>query len=415
MSMENIIVGIDLGSTTIRVAVGQYSVSEDSKIPKLNIIAAVESPSEGVNRGVVTNIEDAGKAIAAAIDKTEQVIGMPISSAWITISGSHITTQLAKGIVAVSKQDGQITDQDVARAIEAAKTVMTPPNTEILHILPRSFQVDNQTNIKNPVGMTGMRLEVDAYMVVGMSSQITNLTKAIWITGLEIEDLVFNPLAASEAVLTSKQKDLGVVVISIGSATTTLAVFEEGDLKLTSILPIGSEHITSDLAICLRTSINTAEAIKNNYGVAQSTLIDKNEEVSLGEFDPTEDVSIGRKYVAEIIEARVEEIFEKVNAELKTIQRQGKLPGGAILCGGGAKLPGIIEVAKDVLKLPASLKKKKKISTIIDNAGDISFSSAIGLILWADQVANKGMSGSKFKTISNVTDKMRGWFKSLMP
>ena len=258
MAHEEIIVGLDIGSTSIKIAVGQFSATE-SNAKKLHIIGALEHEAEGINRGVITSIEDAVKSVTKALDKAEKLIGIPIETAWVSISGGHITTQISKGVVAVSKTDGEVREEDMERAIEAAKTVTTPPNYEIIHVIARSFTVDGQSNIKDPVGMTGVRLEVETFIIEGLSSQIKNLTKCVYQTGLDIEDLVLAPLATSEAVLNNRQKELGVAVVNIGGSTTSVAVFEQGDLLHTAILPLGSEHITSDIAIGLRTSIEAAE------------------------------------------------------------------------------------------------------------------------------------------------------------
>jgi len=414
MSQEVTIVGLDIGSTSIKIAVGQYANLEDKK-QKLNIIGAVEHEAEGINRGVITSIEDAVTSVSKALDKTEKLIGLPIEQAWVSISGGHIISQISKGVVAVSKTDGEIREEDVERAIEAARTVTTPPNYEILHVIPRSFTVDGQSGIKDPVGMTGVRLEVETYIVEGLSSQIKNLTKCVYQTGLDIEDLVLSVLATSEAVLTNRQKELGVAVVNIGGATTSLAVFEQGDLLTTSILPIGSEHITSDIAIGLRTSIDVAEAIKLKYGFASAKGIDKKEEFDLNEFDETEEGLVSKKYLAEIIEARVEEILEKVDEELKKIERSGSLPSGIVLTGGGAKISKIIEVSKRKLKLPTALGFPYDIVSVIDKVNDLSFTTAVGLIKWGAQLSKNRKGFSRFKTVASATDKMRKWFKSLMP
>jgi len=411
------IVGVDLGSTTVRVAVGQLIESEESRDTKLNIVGAVEVPSEGINRGVITNIDDAVRSVSKALDKAEKVTGLPIESAWVSVNGVHIHAQVNRGIVAVSKTDGEISEEDVERSIEAAKSVITPPNYEILHVVPRSFSVDGTEGVKDPVGMNGMRLEVDAYIINGMTSQINNLTKAIYLAAFDIEDLVLNILACSEATLTSKQKELGVVLVNIGSATTSLAVFEHGDLLHTSVLPIGSEHITSDVAIGLRTSIDVAEDIKKKYGVATSKDITKGEEINLSEFDENEDGMVSKKYVAEIIEARAEEIFSMVDAELKKIDRSGMLPAGIVICGGGAKLPKITEVAKKTMRISASLGYPSNITSVIDEVQDVSMTCAIGLVKWGMQATSGSGKGfaSQYKSIKNVTNKMKKWLGSLMP
>lgn len=416
MSAESIIAGLDIGSSSIRMVVGSRAAEQ-----KLNIIAAAEVPAEGVTKGAVVSIEEAVNSLSKCLEKTGKIAGLPIESAWVGISGSHIISQESRGVVAVSRSDGEITEDDVERAIEAARTVATPSNYEILHVIPKSFIIDSQPNIKDPVGMTGIRLEVDAQIIQGLSSHIKILTKCVYRTGLDIDDLVLSILAASEAVLTNRQKELGVVLINIGAATTSLIIFENGDVLHTAVLPIGSDHITADLAIGLRVSIDTAERVKIDYGSALPKDIIKKDEINLAEIDHTvseAEAVVSRKYMAEIIEARVEEIFEKIDQELRRVDRSGSLPAGVVLIGGGAKLPGIVDVAKRKLKLPACLGFVQNLTSAIDKIQDLSFLTAVGLVAWGDQLTkgkNRRFSVGQFKSIAQVGEKVRGWIRGIMP
>ncbi len=416
MNNEEIITGLDIGSSTIRMVVGQRSAEQ-----KLNIIAAAEVPAEGISKGTVVSIEDAVASINKCLEKTEKIAGNNIETAWVGISGSHIISQESRGVVAISRSDGEITEDDVERAIEAARTVATPSNYEILHVIPRSFTIDGQTNIKDPVGMNGIRLEVDTQIIQGLTSQIKNLTKCVYRTGIDIEDLVLSILASSEAVLTNRQKDLGVVLVNIGASTTSVIVFEEGDVLHTAVLPIGSDHVTADLAIGLRASIDTAETVKINYGTALSKDVLKKDEINLFDIDTTvseDDSIVSRKYIAEIIEARVEEIFEKVDSELKKVDRSGSLPAGVVLIGGGVKLPGIVEVCKKKLKLPACLGFAQNLTSAIDKVQDLGFLTAVGLVVWGDQLTKgkrKAFSISKFKSVAQAGEAIRGWFDKIKP
>ncbi len=321
---DNIIAGLDIGSTAIRLVVGQR-ISDEAGA-KLQIIGAVEVPAQGISRGVVNSIEDATSAISGCLERAERIVGVPINSVWVGINGPNIRCEKSRGIVAVGRSDGEITDEDVNRAVEAAQALSVPPNYEILHVIPINFTVDSQGDIKDPIGMTGIRLEVEAMIIQGLSSQIKNLTKAIYRTGLEIEDLVLSPLAAAESVISFKQKELGSALVNIGSSTTSLAVFEEGDLLHIAVLPIGSEHITNDIAIGLRCPINLAERIKVEYGSASPENFSKKDLIDISDLAneedmPDESMEVSRKYIAEIVEARVEEIFEKIDQEFKKIDR----------------------------------------------------------------------------------------------
>jgi len=410
---SEIITGLDLGSTAARVVVGQR---DESGAPR--IIAAAEVPSEGICRGTITSVEDATSSIAAAFEAAERITGVPIERVWVGVSGDHIVFQKSRGVVAVSKPNGEIEEGDVERAIEASRAVATPPNFEILHVIPRAFSIDSQVNIRDPLGMSGVRLEVETQIIQGLSSHIKNLTKCVYRTGVDIEDVVLSVLAASEAVCSSRQKELGIAIANIGRASTELAVFEGGDVIHTAFLPIGGEFITSDIAIGLRTSLDAAEKIKLEHGTAISREISKREEINLGDFDPSENSLISKKYIAEIIEARVEEIFEKIDGELKKIGRSGLLPSGVVLIGSTAKLPGIIDVAKRKLRLPVSLGYPQKLVSVVDKVNDLSFIAALGLVLWGNAIyEEKGGRGfmSRFKSIDKVQSLVKRWFKSLMP
>jgi len=419
---ENIIAGLDIGSTTIRLVVGQKVTNDSGE--QLQILGAVTVPAEGINRGSVNSIEDATSAISACLEKAERMIGVPVTNVWVGLNGPNLKCEKSRGVVAVGRSDNEITEDDVNRAVEAAQALSVPPNYEILHVIPVKFSVDNQEDIKDPIGMTGVRLEVETLIIQGMSSQVKNLTKAIYRTGLEIEDLVLSPLAAAEVVIGPKQKELGAALINIGSATTSLAVFEEGELLHAAVIPIGSEHITADVAIGLRCPINLAERIKLEYGSARGDKYSKKDEVDVSDLARDENLGedslvISKKYVAEIIEARVEEIFEKVDNEFKKIDRSGMLPAGVFLIGGGAKLTDLVETAKNKLRLPACLGVNKNVSLAIDKVNDPSYLTALGLVVWGNQLTRR-KKGSKFNWPSSgaagkTLEQIKGWFNSLIP
>ncbi len=419
---DNIIAGLDIGSTSIRLVAGQKTPSESGE--QLQILGAVTVPAQGINRGVVNSIEDATSAISACLEKAERLIGVPVSNVWVGINGPNLKCEKSQGVVAVGRSDNEITEDDVNRAVEAAQALSVPPNYEILHVIPVKFSVDNQEDIKDPIGMTGVRLEVETLIIQGLSSQIKNLTKAIYRTSLEIEDLVLSPLAAAEVVIAPKQKELGAALINIGSSTTSLAVFEEGELLHAAVIPIGSEHITADVAIGLRCPINLAERIKLEYGSANSNKFSKKDEVDVSDLAREENISedsmvISKKYVAEIIEARVEEIFEKIDNELKKIDRSGMLPAGIFLIGAGAKLNDLVEVAKNKLRLPACLGSNQNIPLAIDKVNDLNYLTALGLVAWGNQLT-KGKKHSRINwptggAAAKSLEQIKEWFKSLIP
>lgn len=417
---DDIIAGLDIGSTSIRLVIGQKIFGPAGA--ELQIIGAVSGPTSGVNRGVVNSIEETTSSISAVLEKAERLVGVPINRVWVGINDPHIKCEKSKGVVAVGKSDGEINENDVNRAIEAARALAVPVNYEILHVIPIKFSVDNQTDVKDPIGMNGIRLEVETLIVQGLSTQIKNLTKAIYRTGLEIEDLVLAPLAAAEAVISSKQKELGVALINLGSSTTSMAVYEERNLIHTAVLPIGAEHITSDVAIGLRCPINLAERIKQEYGSAIPLPQERDDEIDISRLVAEEEVNddidtVSRKYVSEIINARVEEIFEKIDHEFKKIDRSGMLPAGVIFVGGGSELAGLVEAAKKKLRLPSAIGASKNINVVIDKVRNPEFLTALGLVIWGDNSdeEDNAVGGKIKKNLSGIMEKTRGLFNKIMP
>lgn len=394
---EHLIVGLDIGSLETRLVVGQRVAIEGGE--KLQIIGAVSVLSEGVNKGIINSIEDTTASVSAVLEKAERLLGTPMTAAWVGINGPNLKCLTSRGVVAVSRSDSEINSEDVNRVIEAAQALAVPPNYEILHVIPSKFIVDSQEDIKNPVGMTGIRLEVITLIIQNLTNQIKNLTKAIYHTSLNIDDLIFSPLAVSSVVLSSKQKEIGAAVVNIGAATTSIAVFEEGELLHAAVLPIGSSHITSDIAIGLRCPINLAEKVKIRYGSAKAEQFNKKDEIDISDIVAEENLTdeitvISPRYVAEIIEARVEEIFEKVDAELKRIDRSGMLPAGVCLVGGGAKLGDIVEIAKKKLRLPVALGVNRSVATVVDKVNDLEYLTALGLVVWGHQMTKTDTSKS---------------------
>src|SRR6185295_18943720 len=277
MAREQYIVGADLGTASVRVVQAKL----DAQTGAINIIGASEVPSSGLRRGVIVDIEEAVSAISSALEKVERMTGVPVGGANVSVSGSHISSLSSHGVIAVSRADGEVTESDIVRCIDASQAISIPQNKEVLHVFPKTFTLDGQTGIKDPLGMSGIRLEVDTIIVQAGLPFMKNLTKAIMQAGLDIQDLVLAPCAAAESTLSKRQKDLGVCLVDLGAGTTSLAIYEEGDLLHTIVLPIGSMHITNDIAIGLRCGIETAERVKLQFGQADPKGIGKDEEIDL--------------------------------------------------------------------------------------------------------------------------------------
>lgn len=414
MTQQNYLVGLDIGSSSVRVVVAK--TEEENKFP--SIIGVGETSSAGIRKGIIVDIEEAVSTISSALEKVERMTGIAITHATVAIGGSHISSLESHGVIAVSRADGEITENDIIRVIDASQAISIPPNREIIHVIPKNFIVDGQSGIKDPLGMTGIRLEVDTVIVQAAVPFIKNLNKALTQAGLHVDDMVLAPLAAAQAALTKRQKELGTALIDMGGGTTGLVVFEEGELLHTAIIPVGSSHITNDVAIGLRTSIETAEKVKVEYAHAIAKEVNKNEEIDLSKIDNSEEELVSRYHLAEITEARLEEIFELINKELKGINRDGKLPAGVVLTGAGAKMPGVLELAKKQLRLPIQIGYPTNVNTIIDRVEDPSFTTAVGLVLWANEYSVGSKNSSKFSSNlfeSETVDKMRKLFKKFLP
>ncbi len=411
MAEDALFTGIDIGSSFVRIAVGQRLPSSEKD--RMHVIGAAEVVSEGINRGTINSIEDAVSSVSACIEKVERMTGTPIQSAWVSISGSNVTLLESKGVVAVAKSDGEIREDDVDRVVGAAETVATPVNYEILHVIPKSFTVDSQKGIKDPIGMNGLRLEVDAQIIQGLTSHIKNLSKCVYRTGITMEHPVLGVLATADVCTTSRQKELGVAVINIGGSSTTMVVFEQGDILHMASIPLGSDHITSDIAIGLRTTIDIAERVKLQFAEASSANIGRSEQINLRELGAGDDELVGRKYVCEIVQARTEEIMERVEKELKKIGRAGMLPAGIVLTGGGAKLSGLVELTKNKLRLPASLGYPLGVTSITDRVNDLAFTTAIGLVQWGMHEVPEGTKKRRGVNVGKQMEAVGAQFKKL--
>ncbi|MFA7308503.1 MAG: cell division protein FtsA [Patescibacteria group bacterium] len=408
---KHIAVGVDIGNSNVITVV----TTQDPETNDVMILGFGDVQSAGMRRGMVVDIDEVIAAISNSLEEAERMAGIPIDRAVVSISGQHVHSSNSRGVVAVSRSTGEIAKEDIDRVIEAAKAFSMPANREVIHILPRFFIVDGESGIKDPLGMKGIRLEVDAHVITASSPVVKNLLKCAYQAGADVEELVLASLACSKVILSRKQKEAGVVLIDIGGSSTEIAVFEEGEVLHTHSIPLGGTTITNDIAVCLRTSIETAEKVKIEYGSAFPTVASEKEILELAHLDPMlEGQEISRKYILEIINARLEEIFTMVKDELRRIGRDGLLPAGAVITGGGSRIDGIVDVARESLRLPAQVGSILTSLNSIDKdmVANPSFATAIGLAIWGleehkaenfmkgmfDQVKGKGFS-DMFKNI----------------
>ena len=414
MARRQIITGIDIGNLFVKVVIAE--LDRDSWQPKIIGVGVAES--HGLRKGVVLNMEEAIRDVGVAIRQAEGMAGTKIRQAYIAVGGPHLRSQLSRGIIAVSRADNEIDQGDIRRVIDAASIVNLPANREVVHILPRQYLIDGQESVKNPLGMKGVRLEAEVMIIDGLSPYIKNLAKCLSANDIEVIDFTFAPLAASHAALDKRQKEHGVLLFDFGGGVSTLSFFNEGELIYANTLPIGAQHITHDLAVALRTSLDQAEAVKLEHGFVGSSEVGKKEEIDLADLLKEDGFVITRKNLGRIIEDRVEELFHILQAEMKKIPHNGIIPSGLVLIGGGAKLPGLVNYAKEKLKLPVRIDGHYEFSSMVDRATDPSLAVAVGLVLGGiekDFSNSRSGGGSSFPPLANSVKKIGGWLKNFMP
>jgi len=373
--LERIIVGIDVGTTKVCTLVGE--VSEEGV---LRIVGVGVVPSRGLRKGMVVNVNEATDVIATSVERAERFSGYHIESAFVGIAGGHISSLNSRGVVAVSHDS--IVQSDVDRALEAAQAIAIPHNREIIHVIPSSFVLDGQEGVRDPIGLRGFRLEVEAHIVTGAVASIHNLVKCVQGAGVEVDDLILAPLASSEAVLTAAEREMGVVLADIGGGTTDIAIFIEGSIWHSSVLPIGGNHLTNDVAVGLRTPFANAEDVKVRYGYAIPDHIPPNETIDFTAFGEGSRQSVSRRYLSEIIEARAEEIFNLILQEVKRSGYDGLLPAGVVLSGGVANLAGLKDLGREVLKLPVRVGAPHDLEGLVDIINSPAYATGVGLLLW---------------------------------
>jgi cell division protein FtsA len=412
------IAGLDIGTSSIKLLVAQKKGTE------WEVVACSQRPSFGLRRGSVVNVEEAARQIQMLVSGMEREANLRIDSVFVNIGGSHLYVMPSDGIISVSRADQRISEEDIDRVLQATRAVNIPSNEEILDVFPTEFIIDDQKGIKHPLGLTGVRLEAKVVLLCYFQSYFINLTQAVLAAKLQINDIVPSPLAAAEAVLTRQQRELGSALIDIGSDTTSLAVFEEGDLIHLAIFPLGSANITKDIGIGLRTEFDAAEEIKKQHGSCQASrrgkevkLVSKSQKhfkKKIEILDRSSPLEFTEKNLTDIITPRVTEILDLMQKELKKIGRQELLPGGVVLTGGGAKLPGIRDLAKEQLKLPC------EIGTIKGMVGidqDPSLATVAGLVLGG--AGAEGRSGDSilksFGFMKGMFSRARKMFRVFIP
>jgi len=382
MNKSKIIAGIELGSSKTATIIAQVSVDEGSFEEVINIIGVSVSASKGVKKGQIVNIDESVESAITSIEAAERMAGHNIDSAFVALGGAHITSQNSHGVVAVSGSTGEIIPSDVDRVIEAASAISLPASREIVHVLPREFIVDGEAGVKDPISMSGVRLEVETHVVTASSAAIKNLSKTLSEAGIKINDMVFTGLAASYSVLTETEKELGCVLVDIGAGTTSVVAYIDGSLAYSGVIPVGAKNVTNDIAIGLRVSLDTAEKIKLSLSDT-TTVKDQKDELDLSSLGISEVSKVSKKTLVEgIIRPRLNEIFTMVRLELEREKIINRIPSGAIVTGGGSKTIGVSDSAKRVLSVPVRIGIPKGVSGLIDDCIDPTFSVPIGLLIF---------------------------------
>ena len=397
-------IGVDIGTTMVRCVVG--NIDQSTGVP--TIVGIGEAPNTGMRKGGVANLNGPAQAIDAALGEAERMSGHEVNEATVSINGSHIMSTTADGMIAVGSADHEITHDDIDRVEEVATMGKIPANREIVDVVPHSFRLDGQDNIKDPIGMTGTRLEIHANIVSALAPYVTNIKKAADMATVQANETVPSVLAASRAVLSEKQIESGVAVIDMGGATTGVAVFEEGDLQYVGVVPMGGMNITNDLAIGLKTNVEIAETVKIKH--AQAVSRTENNEVTLKE--GSEKLTFATEMIDEIVGARLEEIFELVQAELKKAGRAGKLPSGVVLVGGGSTMAGMVEFVKRELDLAATIGRPTGFGGVEDRVEKPAFAAAVGL-MFLDIEASGGGSYSKNNKSSSQSSGVANGIKNV--
>ena len=390
------IVGIDIGTKKVTVLIG--AVTDERKIEVIGIGTA---ESQGLRKGVVINLDATTEAIRKAQEEAELMAGVKINAAFIGISGAHIKSFNSRGVVAVSGKNRVISRDDIRRAIEQSKAVSIPPDREILHVIPQEYVVDEQDGIKDPLGMNGIKLEVNVHIVTGAIMLIQNLRTCVGRAGIQIEKIVLNQIATSEAVLTHDEMELGVGLIDIGAGTTEVAIFERGSLWYTSIIPLGGDNFTNDIAVGLRTAIPDAEKIKKKFGCVIAPAGDEQETIEVPSVSGRKPRVLSRQLLAEIIQPRAEEIFRLVDTDIKRMGYEKSLNSGLVLTGGTALLEGLEEVAEEIFDLPVRRGEPSGLGGLMDRVRTPDYSTAVGLLYYGREV---------LKDLGPGKDRKGGWW-----
>lgn len=400
---KDLIVGLDIGTSKVVALVGELDAEGG-----IRVIAAASQPSRGLRRGVVVNIEETVQAISRTIHEVEEMASCKVTTVFAGIAGAHISSQNRHGSAAI--KDREVSELDVERVMDTARAMPLPSDQEILHVLTQEFVIDGQGGIREPIGMSGLRLEAKVHIVLGAVSAAQNIIKCVRRCGLEVHDLILQPLASSHAVLSEDEKDLGVCLVDIGGGTTDIAVWTQGAIRHTSIIPIAGDQITNDIAMALRTPTREAEEIKLRYGCALSQLADPEEILEVAGVDDRPSRKLSRRALADVIQPRVEELYELILANLNKAGFEDVLSSGIVITGGAALMEGMRELGEEFLHLPVRVGVPRYYMNMADVVRTPKYSTAFGLLLEAQQQIKRGQKVQETRSVRDVFSRMKAWF-----
>lgn len=415
-----IVTGVDLGSSKIAVVTAQVNYDNLNSLKEINVIGVSSVSSKGIKRGQIVNIDETVEATIDAIEAAQRMAGQDISEAYISLGGCHISSQNSQGVVAVSGTNNEIIEGDIARSLEAASAISLPAGRKIIHVLAKEYIVDGEAGVKDPIGMTGVRLEVETHIVTASDAAINNITKTLYDSGVKTNDLVFSALASSYSTLTETEKELGCCLIDIGGGTTSVVVFIDGSICYSGVIPIGAKNITNDIAIGLKVSLESAEKIKLFLSKAKKSDKESGDELNLNTLGITEINKVSKKTLIEgIIRPRLNEIFTMVRLELEREKLLNRIPTGAIITGGGSKTVTIAESGKRMMTLPVRIGTPTGVGGLIDDISDPSYSNVVGLVLYGANNINSQRSSVKLPRINipggGLLHKLIETVKDLLP
>jgi cell division protein FtsA len=409
---EAVLVALDVGTNKVVALIGE--VSRDGAV---TVIGKGSQPSSGLKKGVVINIDQTVNSIKLAREAAERLSGYRIESAIVAVGGSHVESQNSRGAVAVSGARREVTREDIERATEVARAVNIPSNREVLHVLPRGYVVDGQEGVKDPAGMSAVRLEVETHIVHSSATAVQNLSKCIQHADIRIDEMVAASLASADAVLTETEKELGVAMADFGGGTIDLALFMDGSPLYTGVLPVGGNNVTNDVAIGLKTSLAAAEDLKIKHGTANPVDVADDEMVDVEGIGEGDAMTASRKELAEIIEARMREVFEMIGAEIERAGYKGLLPAGLVLTGGASQLSGAARLGREVLQMPVRVAGPSGVSGLTDNLLTPAHSTSLGLLIWGAQAVH-GYEPVRYGESAagpSAMNRMRDWARGLLP